>query len=85
MGVVNGATLLSLVCSCVSAAIAEEANEVTSDPQGRWFKFSITMRDVVIMEKKGMPNHLQSLPCCDTATAMEDVIRELEDAGEAHV
>lgn len=35
-----------------------------------------------MMEKKGMPNHLQSLACVDNPTDVTTIIRELEDAGE---
>lgn len=35
------------------------------------------------MERKGMPSHLQSLPCVDSPTPLSTVIHELEDAGEA--
>lgn len=41
------------------------------------------MDTVLVMEKKGMPSHLQSLPCVETPSTLATVIRELEDAGEA--
>ena len=47
-----------------------------------WFAFNIDFKSLVLMEKKGVPNHLQSLPCIDNPTDLGTVIRELEDAGE---
>ena len=62
--------------------LAQEASEISSDAEGRWFAFNVDLKTLVLMEKKGMPNHLQSLPCVDTPTDLGTVIRELEDAGE---
>ena len=67
--------------------LAKEATEISSDGEGRWFAFNVNLKSLVLMEKKGMPNHLQSLPCVDNPTELGTVIRELEDAGEvgAHI
>lgn len=59
-----------------------EANEITSDAEGRWFSFNVSMKTVVIMERKTLPSHLQSLPFVDNPVELATVIRELEDAGE---
>ena len=40
------------------------------------------MTAVMLMERKGMPQHLQGLPCVDTPVDLGTIIRELEDAGE---
>ncbi|CAK9104412.1 unnamed protein product [Durusdinium trenchii] len=59
-----------------------EAQELTQDAEGRWFSFSVTLSTVVVMERKGMATHLASLPCIETPSTLETVLRELEDAGE---
>ena len=61
---------------------SKEANEITSDAEGRWFSFNVSMKTVVIMERKTLPSHLQSLPFVDNPVELATVIRELEDAGE---
>lgn len=61
----------------------KEAQELTQDAEGRWFSFSVTLSTVVVMERKGMATHLASLPCIETPSTLETVLRELEDAGEA--
>lgn len=53
-----------------------------SDPEGRWFSFNIDLNAVVLLERKGTPQHLQGLPCVDNATDLATVLRELEDSGE---
>ena len=67
------------------AGQTKEATEISSDPEGRWFSFHIDVNAILLMEKKGMPNHLQSLPCVDSPTDLSTIIRELEDAGEARI
>ena len=52
------------------------------DSNGRWFSFCIDHQTVMILEKKGLPSHLGSLPCVDSPTYLSAIIRELEDAGE---
>ena len=61
---------------------AEEANEVTSDPEGRFFSFNIDLNSIFIMEKKGLPNHLAGLPFVDVPATLGSIITNLEDAGE---
>ena len=61
----------------------KEAADVTRDPNGRWYPFSLTMETIFVLEKKQLPSHLVSLPCVDTPTQLRDMILQLEDAGEA--
>lgn len=52
------------------------------DSAGRWFTFSLTSESVILLEKKGVPEHLAKLPCIDSPTLLPTILRELEDAGE---
>ena len=61
---------------------AEEASELMSDAEGRWFSFKLGLDSILLLEKRGVPNHLQSLPCIDNPVPLSVIIRELEDAGE---
>ena len=60
----------------------EEATEIASDAEGRWFSFNVDMNSILLMERKGMPVHLQGLPCVECACDLSTIIHELEDAGE---
>lgn len=53
------------------------------NPQGRWFKFSLGTDSILIIEKKGVSEHLQGLPFVDNASTLSEIIRSLQDAGEA--
>ena len=53
-----------------------------ADAQGRWFSFAVVPETVILLEKKGVPEHVQNLPCIDSPTPLSTVLRELEDAGE---
>ena len=53
------------------------------DPLGRWFSFCATPNMVVVLEKKGLPEHISGLPCVDTPSFLSTVLRELQDSGEA--
>eukprot|EP00434_Breviolum_minutum_P009292 symbB.v1.2.008188.t2/scaffold450.1/size202773/7 len=59
-----------------------EASELMSDAEGRWFSFQVNLDSIMLLEKRGVPNHLQSLPCIDNPVPLSVIIRELEDAGE---
>lgn len=61
----------------------QEATEVSSDPEARFFPFTIDMNSLFIMEKKGLPNHLAGLPFVDVPTTLSSILTNLEDAGEA--
>ena len=53
------------------------------DPEKRWFRFSVDMQSVILLERKGLAEHLSGLPSVDTPAPLGDLIRDLEDAGEA--
>lgn len=63
----------------------EEATEVMEDPNGRWFSFVRRGDSFVILEKKGLPTHLQSLECVDVAIKLQALVSDFEDQGEACV
>ena len=56
-----------------------------ADAEGRWFRFSVGMDSLLLIEKKGLPQHLQGLPFADAPVALEDIVRQLQDSGEAWV
>ena len=60
----------------------EEASEVMQDTSGRWFSFSITGQSYLLLEKKGTPEHLHSMSKLETVATVEEIMLELQDAGE---
>lgn len=77
----------NMVVGCTEFLIpsfqAKEAQEVLSDPAGRWFLFKMELESTILLEKKDLGTHLQGLGCLNGPTSIADVIRQLEDAGEA--
>lgn len=61
---------------------SEEATEVLADAEGRWFSFSASNTTMLLLEKKGLPDHLQKMECVDTVISLQGLICELQDAGE---
>lgn len=61
---------------------AQEANEITQE-DGRWFTFSASTTTLIILEKKDLAPHLAKLECVETVAPLKQVLRLLEDAGEA--
>ena len=61
----------------------KEADELTADPEGRWFSFNMTGSSYIILEKKHVPEHLSSVESLDTCMSLQSVICDLEDQGEA--
>lgn len=55
------------------------------DPNGRWFSFVLSGDSFVILEKKGLPTHLQSLECVDVPIKLQALVSDFEDQGEACV
>ncbi|CAK9073313.1 unnamed protein product, partial [Durusdinium trenchii] len=62
-----------------------EAQEVLSDASGRWFLFNASVSTIVVVEKTDLPTHLSGLPFVNVPTTLQDVVRQLEDAGEVHI
>ena len=98
MGQENGGMVLCLNCSqivlttqqllstSVILCLAQEAKDVSgTDPNGRWWAFKVTPETLVILEKKTCPDHLQNLGCLDTCTTLQQVLREIQDSGEARL
>ena len=69
----------------LSSGKPQEASETTEDPDGRWFSFDISGSDYIILEKKSLPTHLQAFENADTAVALQSIISDLQDLGEAWV
>ena len=60
----------------------EEASEVVSDAEGRWISFSANKETLMLLERKGLPEHLQKLECVDTVVFLQSLVCDLQDAGE---
>ena len=60
----------------------KEAKEVTDESEGRWVPFNITGSDFCLLEKKGLPQHLQSIENLDVPVTLKSLLNDLEDAGE---
>ena len=56
-----------------------------ADAAGRWFLFKVDLDTVFVLEKKGLPEHMVGLDVVEQPTAFGDLLRTLEDAGEARV
>ena len=57
---------------------------MTSDPSfTRWFTFVVTDGTFVILEKKGLPQHLAAMDCLDTPVTLNSLLMDMEDLGEA--
>lgn len=64
---------------------SQEAAEVMADASGRWFLFKVDLDTVFVLERKGLPEHMAGLDVVEQPTAFGDLLRTLEDAGEARV
>eukprot|EP00435_Cladocopium_sp_Y103_P057773 s599_g20.t1 len=62
-----------------------EASEVVNDAEGRWISFSAHKETMMLLEKKGLSEHLQKLECVDTVVTLQSLVCDLQDAGEAPV
>ena len=56
-----------------------------ADAAGRWFLFKVDLDTVFVLEKKGLPDHVVGLDVVEQPTSFGDLLRTLEDAGEARV
>ena len=65
--------------------LRQEAREVLSEPDGRWFSFNVDTTSLVILERKDLPAHLASMNCVETTQALSKILREMEDQGEVPV
>ena len=48
-----------------------------------WFRCTITMESLIILDKKKALGHLSSMPCIDKAVPLRELLAALEDVGEA--
>ena len=62
---------------------SQEAKEVMSDSNGRWWSFHLSTDSLIIVEKKSVPERMQQLDCLEKAVHFDEVIKQLEDLGEA--
>ena len=63
-------------------AATQEAKEVLADAEGRWLSFNIGDTDLIILEKKGLPEHLQAIENLDITVSLQSLLCDLQDAGE---
>lgn len=54
-----------------------------ADPNGRWFSFVVHMETFVVLEKKGVPQHLTSLENLDMPVTLTSLLHDPEELGEA--
>lgn len=66
----------------ITQSLSKDAREVTADPDGRWFAFRIGVESLLVVEKKTIPDHLGSCDFLDKPTTVNDILTELQDAGE---
>ncbi|CAL1154099.1 unnamed protein product [Cladocopium goreaui] len=59
-----------------------ECADATSDPDGRWFSFSVTDQTFVIMESKQCPEHVRGIENMDKPATLVSIMSDLEDHGE---
>lgn len=52
------------------------------DAEGRWLSFCVKKSDLMILERKSIPQHLSGLECLETPASFVSVLNDLEDAGE---
>jgi hypothetical protein len=69
--------------ACPHRYASKEAREVLADVQGRWWRFNLDMASLLLVEKKGVTDHLSKLECLDTPTRLDEVLKQLEDLEEA--
>lgn len=54
-----------------------------SDSNGRRWSFHLSTDSLIIVEKKSVPERMQQLDCLEKAVHFDEVIKQLEDLGEA--
>ena len=53
------------------------------DATGRWVSFVVSGQSLLLVERKTVPDHLSSLNSLDTVASLDEILLELQDAGEA--
>ena len=81
-GLLCFALVIERPCMC-RRAVPQEAKEVAEDADGRFFIFQVTSQTMMILERKGTPEHLHELNCLDKPCSLSELMRYLQDAGEA--
>ena len=65
-------------------AACEEAREVLSEAEGRWWAFNLEdPTTLIILERKHIPDHLKELPNLVVAVTFQSLLVDLQDLGEA--
>lgn len=72
------------LCSFGSGTWYDGADAVECmESDGKWISCCFTFGTPIILEKKGIFTHLQTLSCLDKAVRLRELLTLLEDAGEA--
>ena len=53
------------------------------DATGRWVSFVVSGQSLLLVDRKTVPDHLSSLNSLDTVASLDEILLELQDAGEA--
>lgn len=70
---------------CLTLCQTKEGKEVMDNAEGQWWSFCVKPTDLVILERKSIPQHLASLESLDKPMSITSLLSDLEDAGEARV
>jgi len=62
---------------------SQEAADVMRDATGRWVSFVVSGQSLLLVERKTVPDHLAALSSLDTVASLDEILLELQDAGEA--
>ena len=68
--------------SSMSSPLSQEADEVLANAEGRWMSFCATNMTLVLLERKGLPEHLASMDSLETVVTLQSLICDLQDLGE---
>ena len=68
--------------SSMSSPLSQEADEVLANAEGRWMSFCATNMTLVLLERKGLPEHLASMDSLETVVKLQSLICDLQDLGE---
>ena len=55
----------------------------TMESGSNWLKTTLTWETLLVLDKKRLPSHLASMPCVEKATPAKQLLKFLEDSGEA--
>lgn len=76
--------VIKFIASVLNMFWIKEGDEITQDSSfTRWFSFNAKDDTCIILEKKGLPEHLQQLDNLETAVTLSSILTDMQDVGEA--